>query len=416
MEQSNHGKKITVLNPLVEMDGDEMAHVMWQLTKTQLVLPFLDISLISFDLSIANREDTNDEVTQEAIRAVQKYKVGIKCATISPDEARVTEFGLKKKLRSPNATLRRVFQGTIFREPIIIKNIPRLVKGWEKPIIVCRQAFGDQYDGVDFKVEPGTTVSFSFQNENGKSTSEPINQFSNSGGAIIGAFNSRENIEQFAVACFEMALKLQLPLYLSTKNTIMKDYDGFIHDVFRQIYQERYKAVFLENNLIYEHRLIDDMAAFLIKSQGGYVWACKNADGDVFSALVSQGFGSPALMTSELIAPNGVYFSDHAHGTITRHYRDHQRGLETSTNPVAIIFAWSRGLKRRAELDENQELLNFAKKLEELTIETIESGTMTKDLASLAQEDGKVSRDKYVNTQEFISHIQKRLQTIFGTH
>ena len=326
MEQPNHGKKITVLNPLVVMDGDEMAHVIWQLIKDELVLPFLDISLISFDLSIKNREDTNDEVTQEAIRALQKYKVGIKCATISPDEERNVEFGLKKKLRSPNATLRRVLQGTIFREPIIIKNIPRLIKTWEKPIIVCRQAFGDQYDGIDFKIEPGTTVSFSFQNEDGKATSEPINKFSNNGGAIIGAFNSRENVEQFAVACFEMALKLQLPLYLSTKNTIMKEYDGFICDIFRQVYENNYKAPFQQNNLIYQHRLIDDMVTFLIKSSGGYVWACKNADGDVFSALVSQGFGSPALMTSELVTPSGIYFSDHAHGTITRHYRDHQQG------------------------------------------------------------------------------------------
>ena len=406
-------KKIMVKNPLVELDGDEMAHVIWNLVKHKLILPYLDINLRSFNLSLENRNDSNDEVTHQALKAIHEFKVAIKCATISPDEARMREFHLKQMWVSPNATIRRELKGTIFREPIIIKNVHRYIPHWDKPIIVCRQAFGDHYDGVEMKLNSHTTAALSLTDHaSGQTTAHDVTNFSDHGGVLMGCFNSKENIEQFAGACFQLAVERKMPLFLSTKSTIMKTYDGFIVEVFQRVHDEQFAAAFAAAGIFYEHRLIADMAAYLIKNNGGYVWACKNADGDIFSGLVSQGFGSLGLMTSELHAPNGVFISDHAHGTITRHFRDHQKGLPTSTNPAAIIFAWSRGLKRRGLIDENAELVDFANKVEQATVETVESGIATKDLLALIHPQSPVARQPHVTTEEFIEHVEHRLKDL----
>lgn len=410
--ENNQLRKITVKNPLVELDGDEMAHVIWNLVKQKLVLPFVDINLRTFNLSIENRNDTDDQVTQFALAALREIKVGIKCATVAPDSSRVKEFSLKKMWVSPNATIRRELHGTMFREPIMIKNVHRYIPQWTQPIIVCRQATGDQYDGLDLKIDAETSAGFALIDKvSGQTTIHDVTNFSDQGGVIVGAFNSRENVEQFAVACFEMAVDRKMPLFLSTKNTILKTYDGFIVDTFQRIYGERFQSAFSHAGIFYEHRAIDDMAAYILKSSGGFIWACKNADGDIFTGLISQGFGSLGLMTSELHAPGGIYLSDHAHGTITRHFREHQQGRETSTNPVAIIFAWSRGLKRRGLLDNNQELVEFAEKMERASIETVESGTATRDLAAMIS-GGQVPRESYVTTEEFIDRVESKLKQL----
>ncbi|MFH4977217.1 hypothetical protein AB6A40_003926 [Gnathostoma spinigerum] len=396
---------------VVEMQGDEMARVIWELIKEKLIFPFVELNIHSYDLCIQNRDKTNDQVTIDAAHATLKYHVAIKCATITPDEERVKEFNLKKMWRSPNGTIRNILGGTVFREPIIAKNIPRLVSTWTKPIIIGRHAHADQYKAVDFVVPgPGRLeVRFIPDSPDQNSICEEVHRFEGPG-ISLSMFNTDKSISDFAHASFKYALLRKYPLYLSTKNTILKKYDGRFKDIFQEIYDKEYKAKFEENHIWYIHRLIDDMVAQAMKSEGGFVWACKNYDGDVQSDSVAQGYGSLGLMTSVLVCPDGQTLeAEAAHGTVTRHYRLYQKGEETSTNPIASIFAWTRGLSHRAKLDGNKELESFAKSLEEVCVKTIEDGFMTKDLA-ICIKGKEVTRADYLNTFEFLDKIAKGLR------
>ena len=402
-------EKIKVTNPVVELDGDEMTRVIWKFIKEKLILPYLDIDIKYYDLGIENRDATDDRVTVEAAEAIRKYNVGIKCATITPDEARVKEFGLKKMWKSPNGTIRNILDGTVFREPIICRNVPRLVPGWTQPICIGRHAFGDQYRATDVVTGGRGTLTMTFTAEDGTTRSWKVYDFAGDGVAMC-MYNTDASIRGFAHACFNMALSKGWPLYLSTKNTILKQYDGRFKDIFEEVYRSDYKERMDALGLTYEHRLIDDMVASALKWSGGFVWACKNYDGDVQSDTVAQGFGSLGLMTSVLVTPDGKTMeAEAAHGTVTRHYRLHQRGEETSTNPIASIFAWTRGLAHRAALDGNEALLRFAGALEAVCVETVESGRMTKDLAMLVR-GGAVAREDYLNTQEFLSALDEGLR------
>ena len=394
--------KIHVDGTVVELDGDEMTHVIWQDIRDNLILPYLDINLEYYDLGIENRDATGDQITIDAANAIKKHGVGVKCATITPDEARVKEFGLKKMWKSPNGTIRNILGGTIFRAPIIMSNVPRLVPGWKKPIVIGRHAFGDQYRATDFKVPGAGTVTLTFTPDDG---SEPIQhevvRLPEDGGVVMGMYNFTKSIEDFARASFNYGLSMHYPVYLSTKNTILKAYDGQFKDIFQRIYDEEFKADFEAAGLHYEHRLIDDMVASSLKWEGGYVWACKNYDGDVQSDTVAQGFGSLGLMTSVLLTPDGkICESEAAHGTVTRHYRQYQAGKPTSTNPIASIYAWTRGLAHRGKLDGNKDLIGFADTLEKVIVDTVEGGQMTKDLARLVGDD-----QEWLTTEQFMEAL-----------
>lgn len=400
--------KIKVANPVVELDGDEMTRIIWSFIKEQLILPYLDLDIKYYDLGIEHRDATNDQVTIDSAEAIKKYNVGIKCATITPDEERVKEFGLKEMWKSPNGTIRNIVGGTVFREPIIMSNVPRYVQGWTQPIVIGRHAFGDQYKATDKVIKGKGTLTMSFTNEAGETTTWEVYNFKGDGVAM-SMYNTDESIYGFAHSSFQMALTKKWPLYLSTKNTILKAYDGRFKDIFEEVYQEHYKAKFDEIGIVYEHRLIDDMVASAMKWSGGFVWACKNYDGDVQSDTVAQGFGSLGLMTSVLVTPDGkTVEAEAAHGTVTRHYRQHQQGKKTSTNPIASIFAWTRGLMHRGKLDNNQELINFCEKLEQVCIETVESGKMTKDLAMLVKPEGLTDAD-YLTTEDFLQTLKTNL-------
>ncbi|GIV27917.1 MAG: isocitrate dehydrogenase [NADP] [Bacteroidia bacterium] len=403
-------KKIKVQNPVVELDGDEMTRIIWKMIKEKLIFPYLDLDIKYFDLGIQNRDATNDQVTIDAANAIKQYNVGIKCATITPDEARVKEFNLKQMWKSPNGTIRNILDGTVFREPIVIKNIPRLVSTWKKPIIVGRHAFGDQYRATDFVIPGKGKLTIKFEGEDGTVIEHEVFKFKGAGVAM-GMYNTDESIRGFAYACFNMALQKKWPLYLSTKNTILKKYDGRFKDIFQEIYEKEFKEKFQEAGITYEHRLIDDMVASALKWEGGFIWACKNYDGDVQSDQVAQGFGSLGLMTSVLITPDGKTMeAEAAHGTVTRHYRDYQAGKPTSTNPIASIFAWTRGLAFRGKLDNNPELIRFCEILEQSCIETVESGKMTKDLAVCIHGNNVKHGEHYLYTEEFMDAIDKTLQ------
>src|SRR6266508_4191256 len=373
--------KIKVKNPVVEMDGDEMTRIIWKFIKDKLILPYLDIDLKYYDLGVEHRDATSDQVTVDSAKATQQCGVAVKCATITPDEDRVKEFNLKEMWRSPNGTIRNIIGGTIFREPIVCKNVPRLEPGWTHPIVMGRHAFGDQYRATDFVVPGKGKLTIKFEGEDGQTIEHEVFQFKG-GGVALSMYNTEESIRGFAKSCMNMALQKGWPLYMSTKNTILKKYDGRFKDIFQEVYENEFKEEFRKNNITYEHRLIDDMVASALKWNGGFVWACKNYDGDVQSDSIAQGFGSLGLMTSVLVTPDGKTMeAEAAHGTVTRHYREHQKGNPTSTNPIASIFAWTRGLAFRGKLDNNQELIDFCHKLEEVCIETVEEGKMTKDLA-----------------------------------
>ena len=403
-------KKIKVTNPVVELDGDEMTRVIWTFIKEKLIFPYLDVDIKYFDLGMENRDLTNDQVTIDAANAIKKYGVGIKCATITPDEARVEEFGLKKMWKSPNGTIRNILDGTVFREPIIISNIPRLVPGWKQPICIGRHAFGDQYKATDFVTKGKGKLTVTFTPEDGsKETSFEVYDFAGDGVAMA-MYNTDESINGFAHACMNQALMKKWPLYLSTKNTILKKYDGRFKDIFQEVFDADFKEKFAEAGITYEHRLIDDMVAACMKWEGGYVWACKNYDGDVQSDTVAQGYGSLGLMTSTLVTPDGKTMeAEAAHGTVTRHFRMHQQGKPTSTNPIASIYAWTRGLEFRGKLDGNQELINFAEAIEKTCVETVESGKMTKDLAMLIY-GNDIRTDQYLTTEGFLDAIDANLQ------
>ena len=397
--------KIKVANPVVELDGDEMTRIIWQFIKDKLIHPYLDIDLEYYDLGMEHRDATDDQVTVDAANAIKKHGVGVKCATITPDEARVEEFGLKKMWRSPNGTIRNILGGVIFREPIIMKNVPRLVPGWTKPIIVGRHAFGDQYRATDFKFPGKGKLTMKFVGEDGETIEHEVFD-APAAGVAMGMYNLDESIKDFARASFNYSLQRNVPCYLSTKNTILKVYDGRFKDIFQEIFDAEFKAEFDAKKLTYEHRLIDDMVAASLKWSGGYVWACKNYDGDVQSDIVAQGFGSLGLMTSVLMTPDGqTVEAEAAHGTVTRHYRQHQKGQETSTNPIASIFAWTRGLAHRAKLDGNDALAEFSAKMEKVCIDTVESGFMTKDLALLIGPD-----QAWLTTNGFLDKIDENLQ------
>lgn len=406
--------KIKVKNSVVELDGDEMTRIIWDIIKNKLILPYVDLDIKYFDLSVQKRDETNDQITVDAANAIKEHGVGIKCATITPDEARVKEFGLKKMWRSPNGTIRNIIGGTVFREAIICENVPRLVPGWTKPIVIGRHAFGDQYKATDFVVPGKGKLTIKFTPEDG---GEPIEhevyEFPESGVAM-GMYNIDSSIKSFARSCLNYGLQRKEPVYLSTKNTILKAYDGRFKDLFQEIYDAEFKADFEKLGIWYEHRLIDDMVAYAMKTSGGYVWACKNYDGDVQSDTVAQGFGSLGLMTSVLMTEDGkTVEAEAAHGTVTRHYRRHQKGEETSTNPIASIFAWTRGLSFRGKFDGNQELMDFASKLEEVCINTVQSGKMTKDLA-ICIHGQDATRDTYLNTQEFMDELERGLSSALG--
>ncbi|MCZ8377145.1 MAG: NADP-dependent isocitrate dehydrogenase [Beijerinckiaceae bacterium] len=402
-------KKIKVANPVVEMDGDEMTRIIWHFIKEKLIHPYLDIDLKYYDLSVENRDATNDQVTIDSAEATKKYGVAVKCATITPDEARVKEFNLKEMWKSPNGTIRNILGGTIFREPIICKNVPRLVPGWTQPIVVGRHAYGDQYRATDFKFPGKGTLSIKFVGEDGQVIEKEVFKAPGAG-VSLSMYNLDESIRDFARASFSYGLLRNYPVYLSTKNTILKVYDGRFKDIFQEVFDAEYAAQFKEKGLIYEHRLIDDMVASALKWSGGYVWACKNYDGDVQSDVVAQGFGSLGLMTSVLMTPDGkVVEAEAAHGTVTRHYREHQKGKETSTNSIASIFAWTRGLAHRAKLDGNDELAKFSKTLEKVCIDTVEAGHMTKDLALLVGAD-----QKWLSTTGFLDKVDENLKKAMG--
>lgn len=397
--------KIKVTNPVVELDGDEMTRIIWQYIKDKLIHPYLDIDLKYYDLSVQNRDATNDQVTVDAANAIKQYGVGVKCATITPDEARVKEFNLKKMWKSPNGTIRNILGGVIFREPIICKNVPRLVPHWTKPIIIGRHAFGDQYKATDFKFPGKGKLTIKFVGEDGQVIEHDVYD-APSAGVALAMYNLDESIRDFARASFNYGLQRNVPVYLSTKNTILKAYDGRFKDIFQEIFDAEFKAEFDKRKLTYEHRLIDDMVASSLKWSGGYVWACKNYDGDVQSDIVAQGFGSLGLMTSVLMTPDGkTVEAEAAHGTVTRHYRQHQKGEETSTNSIASIFAWTRGLAHRAKLDNNETLKSFADTLEKVCVDTVESGFMTKDLALLIGPN-----QKWLSTTGFLDKIAENLE------
>ena len=398
--------KIKVINPVVELDGDEMTRIIWQFIKDQLILPYLDIDLKYYDLSIENRDATDDQVTIDSANAIKQYGVGVKCATITPDEARVAEFGLKKMWKSPNGTIRNILGGVIFREPIIISNIPRLVPGWTKPIVVGRHAFGDQYRATDIKVPAAGSLTLTFTPADGSAPME-LNVYDfPAGGVAMAMYNLDDSIRDFARASMRYGLSRNYPVYLSTKNTILKAYDGRFKDIFQEVYEAEFKADFEKAGLTYEHRLIDDMVAAAMKWEGGYVWACKNYDGDVQSDTVAQGFGSLGLMTSVLMTPDGkTVEAEAAHGTVTRHYRMYQQGKPTSTNPIASIFAWTQGLSYRGKMDGTPEVTKFAETLEKVCIQTVEEGKMTKDLSLLIGPD-----EPYLTTQEFLAAIAENLE------
>lgn len=399
--------KIKVENPVVELDGDEMTRIIWQQIRERLILPYLDVDLKYYDLGIENRDATDDQVTIDSANAIKQYGVGVKCATITPDEARVEEFGLKKMWKSPNGTIRNILGGVIFREPIIIQNVPRLVPGWTKPIVVARHAFGDQYKATDFKVPGEGAITITWTPTDG---SEPIRhdviKMPPQGGVVMGMYNFNESIKDFARACFNYALDRKYPVYLSTKNTILKAYDGQFKDLFAEVFAQEFKPQFDAAGITYEHRLIDDMVASSLKWEGGYLWACKNYDGDVQSDTVAQGFGSLGLMTSVLMTPDGrTVEAEAAHGTVTRHYRAWQRGEKTSTNPIASIYAWTRGLAHRGKLDNTPEVTNFATTLEDVIIKTVEGGQMTKDLALLISKD-----TEWLTSDDFMNALDENLQ------
>ncbi len=399
-------KKIKVNNPIVELDGDEMTRIIWKMIKSKLILPYLDINIKYFDLGMENRDKTEDQVTIDSAKAIKKYGVGVKCATITPDEARVDEFQLKEMYKSPNGTIRNILGGTVFRQPIIAKNVPRLVPGWTKPIVIGRHAYGDQYRATDMIIPCPGKLTLKFEPSDGsKEIIKEIFDFPASGIAM-SMYNLDESIKGFARACLNYGLNLNWPVYLSTKNTILKTYDGRFKDIFQNIYDNEFKEKFESKGLLYEHRLIDDMVACALKWNGGFVWACKNYDGDVQSDTVAQGFGSLGLMTSVLLTPDGnTVEAEAAHGTVTRHYRQHQQGKETSTNPIASIFAWTRGLAYRAKFDDDNDLNDFSEILERVCIDTVESGYMTKDLAILVSQD-----QPWLTTQQFLNKIDENLQ------
>jgi len=398
--------KIKVANPIVELDGDEMTRIIWAFIKEKLILPYLDVDLKYYNLSVENRDETNDQITIDSAIAIKEHGVGVKCATITPDEGRVKEFGLKKMWRSPNGTIRNILGGTVFRQPIICKNVPRLVPGWTKPIVIGRHAYGDQYRATDIVVDrPGKMIMKFVPEDGSKSIEHEVFDFPE-GGVALSMYNLDESIRSFARACFNYGLNLGWPVYLSTKNTILKKYDGRFKDLFIEIFDGEFKEQFEKAGLTYEHRLIDDMAASVMKWEGGYVWACKNYDGDVQSDTVAQGFGSLGLMTSVLLSPDGkTVEAEAAHGTVTRHYRQHQQGKETSTNPIASIFAWTRGIHYRGTFDSTQDVIDFANRLESVCIETVESGFMTKDLAQLIG-----PKHDWMTTQQFLAKLDENLQ------
>jgi isocitrate dehydrogenase len=404
-------EKIKVHNPVVELDGDEMTRIIWQFIKDRLILPYLDVELLYYDLGIEKRDETNDQITVDAAEAIKKHSVGIKCATITPDEQRVEEFDLKKMWRSPNGTLRNIIGGTVFREPIIMKNVPRLVPGWTQPICIGRHAFGDQYKATDTVIKGKGKLTMTFIPEGGGAPTEwEVYNFEGDGGVAMSMYNTDESIYGFARSCMNQALSKGWPLYLSTKNTILKAYDGRFKDIFQEVFDAEFKSQFEEAGITYEHRLIDDMVAAAMKWNGGFVWACKNYDGDVQSDTVAQGFGSLGLMTSTLVTPDGKTMeAEAAHGTVTRHYRQHQQGNKTSTNPIASIFAWTRGLDFRGKLDGNDALRNFAQTLEQVCIDVVEGGRMTKDLALLIH--GKdMTQEHWLTTEEFLDAIDGELK------
>jgi isocitrate dehydrogenase len=402
--------KIKVAHPIVEMDGDEMTRIIWKYIKDKLILPYVDLDIKYFDLGIENRDATEDQVTIDAAHATLQYNVAVKCATITPDEGRVEEFGLKKMWKSPNGTIRNIVGGTVFREPIICNNIPRLVPGWTKPINIGRHAFGDQYRATDTVIQGKGKLTMTFTPEDGSEpqTFEVYNFDGN--GVALSMYNTEESIYGFARSCFNQAIMRKWNLYFSSKNTILKKYDGRFKDIFEEVYQNEFKTTFAELGITYEHRLIDDMVAYCLKSDGGFVWACKNYDGDVQSDIVAQGFGSLGLMTSALITPDGKTMeAEAAHGTVTRHYRQHQQGKKTSTNPIASIFAWTQGLAFRGKLDENSDLINFAQTLEKVCVDMVEAGKMTKDLA-VCIHGSKTSEEHYLTTEDFLEVINQELQ------
>ncbi len=406
--------KILVTNPVVEIDGDEMTRIIWKFIKEQLILPYIDVELFYYDLGIESRDKTEDQITIDAADAINKYKVGIKCATITPDEDRMVEFNLKKMYRSPNGTIRNIVGGTVFREPIIMKNVPRYVQGWTKPICIGRHAFGDQYKATDSIISGKGRLTMTFTPEDGsESKSWEVYNFQENGVAM-SMYNIDSSIYGFARSCMNRALDKGWPLYFSTKNTIMKAYDGRFKDIFQEVFDNEFKYKFEDAGLIYEHRLIDDMVAAAMKWSGGFVWACKNYDGDVQSDTVAQGFGSLGLMTSTLVTPDGeIMEAEAAHGTVTRHFRQHQKGKETSTNPLASIFAWTRGLAHRGKLDNNQALIDFCQTLERVCIETVESGIMTKDLALLIHKEN-LNETHYLTTQNFLTVLKENLDEKLG--
>ncbi len=407
-------QKIKVANPVVEMDGDEMTRIIWRFIKEKLIHPYLDLDIKYFDLGMEYRDETNDQVTIDAANAIKQYGVGIKCATITPDEARVKEFNLKQMWKSPNGTIRNILDGTVFREPIVMNNVPRLVPNWTAPICIGRHAFGDQYRATDFVTKGKGKLTIRFEGENGEVIQHEVFNFKGDGVALA-MYNTDESIIGFARACFNQALAKKWPLYLSTKNTILKRYDGRFKDIFQSIYESEFQAQFEAAGITYEHRLIDDMVASALKWNGNFVWACKNYDGDVQSDTVAQGFGSLGLMTSVLVTPDGKTMeSEAAHGTVTRHYRDHQAGKPTSTNPIASIFAWTRGLEFRGKLDGNDDLVRFSQALEQVCVETVESGKMTKDLAVCIYGNKVKHGEHYLYTEEFLEAIDQNLKIKLG--
>ncbi len=406
-------EKIKVDNPVVELDGDEMTRIIWKFIKDKLIFPYLDLDIKYFDLGMESRDETDDQITIDAANAIKEHGVGIKCATITPDEARVEEFKLKKMWRSPNGTIRNILGGTVFREPIVCENVPRLVTNWTRPICIGRHAFGDQYKATDVVIKGKGKLTMTFHPENGEAQTHEVFEFTGDGGVGMAMYNTDESIYGFARSCFNQALSKKWPLYLSTKNTILKKYDGRFKDIFQEVYDKEYKGKFETLGLTYEHRLIDDMVAAALKWDGGFVWACKNYDGDVQSDTVAQGFGSLGLMTSTLVTPDGKTMeAEAAHGTVTRHYRRHQAGEKTSTNPIASIFAWTRGLAFRGKLDGNQKLIDFCHTLEDVCVKTVESGKMTKDLA-LCIHGKELNESHYLVTEDFLQALDENLRARF---